>query len=223
MSVKEPMRPFRVAETLSIATYPADPSTAVCVVHISPLLVPARSPENVFASDILADAIPLSSSAAGVTLTSNVPLAFRPVSILASVPSACTSRATPSAAVVVIMSSSLPGMLAFVLMRGLKKRDRVRIKHEGPIGVLHLRRPATVDGVTRYWPSDDLDPFVEHYWSVRWDLEAPRIVETVPVPSVHMVLEAGESRIYGVMHARFSRRLSGRVRVLGTRFWPGAF
>lgn len=108
-------------------------------------------------------------------------------------------------------------------MRGLKKRDKVRTKLERPVGILHVRRSEAVDRVTRYWPSPDLEQLVEHYWVVRWDLTEPRIAETVPIASVHMVLEAGQSRIYGVMRERFSRVLTGRGRVLGTRFRPGAF
>src|SRR5262245_35177050 len=114
-------------------------------------------------------------------------------------------------------------MLRCRWMRGLKKRDKVRIKRERPIGILHVRRSETVKGVTRYWPSADLEPFVEHYWAVRWDLKEPRVAETLPVASVHMVLEEGQSTIYGVMRSRFSRVLSGRGRVLGTRFRPGGF
>jgi hypothetical protein len=106
---------------------------------------------------------------------------------------------------------------------GVKKRDHVQIKRERPIGILHVRKAEEVGELARYWPSADLEPFVEHYWSVRWDLRDPQVAETVPVPSIHMALEPGSAEIYGVMQARFTRRLSGRGRVLGTRFWPAAF
>jgi AraC-like DNA-binding protein len=80
-----------------------------------------------------------------------------------------------------------------------------------------------IRGVARYWPSTDLAPFVEHYWTVRWDLAEPRVTETVPHPCIHMVLETTRSEIVGVMRTRFTRELTGRGRVLGTRFRPGAF
>ena len=81
-----------------------------------------------------------------------------------------------------------------------------------------------MDGLARYWPSSDLAPFVEHYWIVRWDLPVPRLAETVPHPSIHMVLEtSGRSEIVGVMRSRFSRVLEGRGRVVGTKFLPGGF
>src|SRR5262245_21115430 len=108
-------------------------------------------------------------------------------------------------------------------MRRLNKRDKVRIKNERPVGILHVRKTDPIPGVTRYWPSPDLEPFVEHYWVVRWDVTESQVAETVPIPSVHLVLEPDRSVVYGVMRARFSRRLSGRGRVLGTRFRPGAF
>ena len=78
--------------------------------------------------------------------------------------------------------------------------------------------------LSRSWPSADLAPFVEHYWIVRWDLSEPRTAETVPHPSIHMVLESpGRSEIVGVMRTRFSRVLEGRGRVVGTKFRPGGF
>lgn len=106
----------------------------------------------------------------------------------------------------------------------MNERDKVRVKHEKPRGILHVRVKDTMDGLARYWPSRDLAPFVEHYWIVRWDVTAPRLAETVPHPSIHMVLESSSrSEIVGVMRTRFSRVLEGRGRVVGTKFRPGAF
>jgi AraC-like DNA-binding protein len=106
----------------------------------------------------------------------------------------------------------------------LKERDKVRVKHEKPRGILNVRAGDAASAVTRYWPSADLAPFVEHYWIVRWDLGEPQTAETVPHPSVHMVFESsGRSEIVGVMRTRFTRVLEGRGRVVGTKFRPGAF
>jgi AraC-like DNA-binding protein len=105
----------------------------------------------------------------------------------------------------------------------LNERDKVRVKHEKPRGILNVR-PDAMSGLSRYWPSGDLAAFVEHYWVVHWDLVEPRVVETVPHPSIHMVLESsGRAEIVGVMRTRFSRVLEGRGRVVGTKFRPGAF
>ena len=81
-------------------------------------------------------------------------------------------------------------MLGSAFARGLKERDMVRVKHEKPRGILS---PRPGEGLARYWPSDDLAPFVEHFWIVRWNVPEPQIAETLPHPSVHMVLEKNSS------------------------------
>ncbi len=106
----------------------------------------------------------------------------------------------------------------------MKERDGVRIKRDPPRGVLNVRPPDAANGLSRYWPSADLAPFIEHYWIARWDLAEPRLAETVPHPSVHMVLESSARfEVVGVMRTRFSAILEGRGRVVGTKFKPGAF
>ena len=96
----------------------------------------------------------------------------------------------------------------------------VRVKHEKPRGILHARG---AEGLRRYWASDDLAPFVEHYWVVRWNVTEPVTAETIPHPSIHMVLGRGPSEVVGVMHGRFTTTLEGAGRVIGTKFRPGAF
>ena len=105
----------------------------------------------------------------------------------------------------------------------LKKRDMVRPKHEAPRGVLNVPAAQPVSGHSRYHPSDDLAPFVEHYWTVEWDLPEARTAETLPHPSVHIVLEGDEAEVHGVSSRRFSRVLQGRGRVFGIKFRPGGF
>jgi AraC-like DNA-binding protein len=78
----------------------------------------------------------------------------------------------------------------------------------------------------RYHPSADLDPYVEHYWVVEWDLRgrAPERAETLPHPSVHMIFEqGGRSRIRGAARAKFSRLLEDRGGVFAVKFTPGGF
>src|SRR5262249_46769596 len=104
-------------------------------------------------------------------------------------------------------------------MAGLKKRDTIRIRDEPLPGVLHVR-PGAVRGVSRYWPSSDLEQFVEHFWIVRWDVPEARVAETLPHPCVHLVLEEAASEVGGPMRARFTRVLVGQGRAGGTRFRP---
>ncbi len=105
----------------------------------------------------------------------------------------------------------------------LNKRDMIRPKDEPPRGILNMPASQPVSGHARYHPSEDLAPFVEHYWTVAWDLDAPRTVETLPHPSVHIVLEAGKGEVHGVSRRRFTRVLEGKGRVFGIKFRPGGF
>jgi AraC-like DNA-binding protein len=107
-------------------------------------------------------------------------------------------------------------------MAGLKKRDDIRRRTDPLRGILGMR-PDEVEGVVRYWPSPDLESFVEHYWIARWDLPEPEVAEVVPQPSIQMVLQAGASEVVGLSRERLSRPLVGRGRMLGTKFRPGAF
>lgn len=99
----------------------------------------------------------------------------------------------------------------------------VRPKHEAPRGILNVPAAQPVNGHSRYHPSDDLAPFVEHYWTVEWDLPEARTAETLPHPAVHIVLEGDQAEVHGVSSRRFSRVLQGRGRVFGIKFRPGGF
>jgi AraC-like DNA-binding protein len=81
------------------------------------------------------------------------------------------------------------------------------------------------DGVQsgRLWPSADLAPFVEHYWWARWRLRKPHVTEIISYPSVHVVFEAGQAEIVGVVRAKFTRTLEGRGEVFAIKFQPGMF
>ena len=93
-----------------------------------------------------------------------------------------------------------------------------------PRGILHAKVQPSDPGYGRYWPGESLAPFVEHFWTVSWDVAEPEIAEVLPHPSVHLVLEAdGKSRVAGVPKGRFTTRLEGKGRVLGTKFRPGGF
>jgi AraC-like DNA-binding protein len=73
--------------------------------------------------------------------------------------------------------------------------------------------------------SEPLRAVVQHFWSVRWDLQGanPFEPETLPHPNVHLVFETGGARIAGVHTGRFTTRLDDRGWVFGVKFRPGAF
>jgi AraC-like DNA-binding protein len=90
-----------------------------------------------------------------------------------------------------------------------------------------LRRDAPV--------SEQLRPFVERYWSVRWDLtgRAPFRSEVLSHPSVNVSVESGTDPhfgfampavlVHGVVTRRFSIDLTGAGRVTAVKFRPGGF
>ena len=102
------------------------------------------------------------------------------------------------------------------------------------VGIL---RPEVQDSLVRrdrLEADDRLTPWVEHYWTVAWDLEGPGFVaEVVSHPSVHVTVETGSlprfghpmpaGLVHGVITRRFSQRISGRGRVFGVKFRPGGF
>lgn len=101
----------------------------------------------------------------------------------------------------------------------LEKRDR-------PVGVLQPV-PAGPEAFreARWTASPDLAFFIEHYWSVRWELRGrgPHVQETLPHPSVHIAFEPGRALVYGVVTGKFSVTLEGSGSVFGIKFRPGAF
>jgi AraC-like DNA-binding protein len=95
---------------------------------------------------------------------------------------------------------------------------------EPPRGVLH-RLPPDEFAHWRSPPPPELEPWVEHWWSVRWNLEGrpPRVQETLPHPTVHLVSEPGLAAVWGVQTRRFARTLAGRGSAFGVKFRVGAF
>lgn len=90
-------------------------------------------------------------------------------------------------------------------------------------GVLHLRDGDPMHGHFRYWPSAELAAFVEHYWTVEWNVDSPTLRETLPHPSVHIVFENGRAEVGGVSTRKFRRVLEGTGRAVSVKFRPGGF
>ncbi len=92
-------------------------------------------------------------------------------------------------------------------------------------GVLDPRGAQEKFTVARFHPSADLEPFIEHLWTVSWNLGEgpPHVQETLPDPSVHIVLERGASEVVGVLRGKFARRLVGAGQVFAAKLHPGGF
>jgi AraC-like DNA-binding protein len=67
--------------------------------------------------------------------------------------------------------------------------------------------------------------WVQHYWSVSWDLRGcePFVQETLPHPNVYIILDRNGAQVAGMHTARFSTTLEGESRVFGIKFRPGGF
>jgi AraC-like DNA-binding protein len=90
-------------------------------------------------------------------------------------------------------------------------------------GVLGVR-----DGhfrLDRVLASAELAELVERYWLVSWALPPGRqdSVTLLPHPCVNLVFDRGMVAIAGVGRERFTYEYSGRGRVFGVKFRPGAF
>lgn len=85
-------------------------------------------------------------------------------------------------------------------------------------------------------PSEAAAAFVEHFWSVRWDLtgRAPWESLVIAFPSINLTHEWGTDSprhgftlpatlVHGVVQRIFAIELSGRGAVVGARFRPGGF
>jgi AraC-like DNA-binding protein len=91
----------------------------------------------------------------------------------------------------------------------------------GLIGVARGDDPR-VEHVRRA-PPPSLREHIAHFWMVRWTLDAPLDVETLPHPTVHVTVENGRGLVGGVNRGKFSRRLAGHGRVFGVKWRPAMF
>ncbi|WP_438444881.1 AraC family transcriptional regulator [Gorillibacterium sp. sgz5001074] len=95
-----------------------------------------------------------------------------------------------------------------------------------PSGLLHHASRQDKMTLHLYHTTEErLEPYIEHYWIVRWDLRGrePYVSENLPHPSVHLVFEPEQSSVVGVLQEKFSRVLRDRSFVCGIKFRPGAF
>lgn len=97
------------------------------------------------------------------------------------------------------------------------------------LGVVHADTGMQRFSLARYEPNAALQPFIEHYWIVRYDLrgQAPYTQTVLSHPSVNLAFEHDDhgrrTLVYGVPRRPFQRTLQGEGRVLGIKFLPGGF
>jgi AraC-like DNA-binding protein len=91
--------------------------------------------------------------------------------------------------------------------------------------VLHNPVAGTAFWLHRFAPDPVLAPFVDLYWTVRWDLRgrAPVDQRVLPHPVVHLVVGRGRPAIQGIIRGHFTQPLRDQGRAIGAAFRPGGF
>ncbi|SFB59004.1 Helix-turn-helix domain-containing protein [Cohnella sp. OV330] len=80
-----------------------------------------------------------------------------------------------------------------------------------------------------YAPSAELAGWIEHYWTLTWDLrgDAPFSQKVLSYPSINLTLEnengASHAEVYGVPRGTFTRTLTGYGECFSAKFRPGGF
>jgi AraC-like DNA-binding protein len=103
-------------------------------------------------------------------------------------------------------------------------------------GVVGRAASTSVFDLNRWAPSDSAARFVEHFWSVQWDLreQGPFDSTVITFPSIHITHEWGDDSprhgfplpstlVQGVVERVFHTTISERGAVVGARFRPGGF
>lgn len=92
-------------------------------------------------------------------------------------------------------------------------------------GILNPTAGARQFVLERLAASSDLSEWIENHWVVRWDLrgEMPFVQETLPHPSVNVVVGTHRPGVHGVGTRRFAAELRGEGWVVGVKFRPGGF
>lgn len=103
-------------------------------------------------------------------------------------------------------------------------------------GVVGRAKSTQMFDLQRWQPSTEAAQFVEHFWSVRWDLrgQPPFDSAVITFPSMHITREWGDddarhghrlpnTLIQGVVEEVFHTTLSRWGTVVGARFRPGGF
>src|SRR5436190_3313597 len=94
--------------------------------------------------------------------------------------------------------------------------------HRGVLDIAHAEQTFTL---RRYFPSPPLAPFIEHFWTIHWDLRGrpDYTSEVLPHPAVNLAFTRERGWITGVTTGKYTYRLEGAGDVLGIQFRPGAF
>lgn len=100
-----------------------------------------------------------------------------------------------------------------------------RQKDEKLRGVVGVEQSQAMFDLKRFFPSDDLKHFIEHYCLISWDLPDGVIhrQQVISHPCVHLTFLKNASAITGIVTEQFEHSLSGQGNLVGVRFTPAGF
>src|SRR5437762_1261829 len=89
-------------------------------------------------------------------------------------------------------------------------------------GILNPTVAARRFAYERHVPEPRLQPYVENFWTITWDLrgQEPYVAQVLPYPSVNLSVTSEQADVTGVQRRRYERRLVGQGYVVGARFRP---
>ncbi|HEV8548324.1 MAG TPA: helix-turn-helix domain-containing protein [Polyangiaceae bacterium] len=96
---------------------------------------------------------------------------------------------------------------------------------QGTRGILNPAQGFEHFRLERRAPPAELEPFLERFWWVRWDLTGrPEYEqEILPYPCVNLSFDANGYEVHGPGTRRFVARLTGRGFAVGAKFRPAGF
>ena len=106
-----------------------------------------------------------------------------------------------------------------------KSANRFQKKGKRHKGILDPINAARQFQLSRYLPSTELAPFVEHHWTIHWDLrgQPPYISEVLPHSSVNFAFTVDRAWITGVTTGMYQYEVKDAGVIVGTMFKPGGF
>ena len=109
-----------------------------------------------------------------------------------------------------------------VLQKTAKSYQKKSSRHKGILDPIHA---ATRFELGRYLPSSELAPFVEHHWTIHWDLrgQPPYISEVLPHSSINFAFTVERSWITGITTGMYTYEVKDTGSIIGTMFKPGGF
>lgn len=94
-----------------------------------------------------------------------------------------------------------------------------------PVGLLNTNNFYDNCSLTRFHPSSALQPYIEHYWYINWQLPVGQCYEqsVIPHPNTHLIFLAKNSHIQGICKQKYSYTLTEKGDLIGVKFTPAGF